>query len=154
GSPVGSVFIDEPALPKDWAYGFYSVEWGRNEINLHPLTPNGATWKADTKQLIKMTRATDFDVDGAGHLFAASWDGATFTYNGPNVGYVVRLTPKDAKPAAAPDLKKSTDAQLVQAVGSTSGVWRFAAQRELLARGAKPGVAEGLQQIVSTNTNP
>ncbi|MEI6536064.1 MAG: HEAT repeat domain-containing protein, partial [Verrucomicrobiaceae bacterium] len=153
GSPVGSVFIDEPALPKDWAYGFYSVEWGRNEIDLHPLTQNGATWKAETKQFMKMTRATDLDVDGSGHLYAVSWDGATFTYNGPNAGYIIRLAPKDAKPVHVPEFKKLTEAQLVETVGSPSAVWRQAAQRELLVRGAKAGVAEGLQQIVEKNSN-
>ena len=154
GSPVGSVFIDEPSLPKAWAYGFYSVEWGRSEIDLHPLTPDGATYKADLKQLMKMTRATDLDVDGSGHLYAASWDGATFTYNGPNVGYIIRLTAKDAKPIAVPDFKKLSDAELVKTVGSDSAVWRQAAQRELLVRGNKAEIIEGLKQIVTGNANP
>jgi len=153
GSPVGSIFIDEPALPKSWAYGFYSVEWGRSEIDLHPLTRNGAAWKAETRQFMRMPRATDLDVDGAGHLYAASWDGATFTYAGPNVGYVIRLTPKGAKPVSVPDFKKLPDGQLVAAVGSTSAVWRQAAQRELLVRGAKPPFAKGLQQIVAKSDN-
>ena len=153
GSPVGSTFIDEPVLPKAWAYGFYSVEWGRSEIDLHPLTRDGASWKAETKQFMKMTRATDLDVDGAGHLYAASWDGATFTYAGPNVGYVIRLAARDSTPVTVPDFKKLTEKQLVEAVGSSSHVWRQAAQRELLVRGPKSGVADGLQQIVAKNTN-
>lgn len=153
GSPVGSIFIDEPALPKPWNYGFFSVEWGRSEIDLHPLTQAGATWKADTKQLMKMTRATDLDVDGQHHLYAASWDGATFTYNGPNVGYIIELNPKGNKPTPVPDLKKATEAQLVQGIGLASGVWRQASQRELLVRGAKPGVEEGLKQTATSNTN-
>ena len=153
GSPVGSIFLDEPSLPKGWNYGFYSVEWGRSEIDLHPLTPAGATYTPELKQFMKMTRATDLEVDGAGHLYAASWDGATFTYNGPNVGYIVRLTPKDLKPVAVPDFKKLPDTELVATIGAGSGVWRLAAQRELLARGAKPGMSEGLQEIVKTNTN-
>ena len=37
GSPVGSIFIDEPSLPGEWAHGFYSVEWGKSEVALHPL---------------------------------------------------------------------------------------------------------------------
>jgi putative heme-binding domain-containing protein len=156
GSPVGSIFIDEPTLPKDWAYGFYSVEWGRSEIDLHKLSQTGAAWKLDdTKQFMKMPRATDLDVDGAGHLYAVSWDGATFTYNGPNVGYIVRLTAKDVKPMTVPDLKKAANAQLVQTIGSPSGVWRFSAQRELLARRAslKQDIVPGLEQIVTTSQN-
>ena len=153
GSPVGSIFIDEPNLPKQWAYGFYSVEWGRSEIDLHPLTQSGATWKADTKRFMTLTRATDLDVDGEGHLYAASWDGGNFTYNGPNVGYVLQLTPKEAKAVAAPDFKKMSETQLVEHIASRSAVWRLAAQRELLVRGTKPGVASGLQKIITNHTN-
>ncbi len=153
GSPVGSVFIDEPSLPKPWNYGFFSVEWGESEIDLHPLTQTGGTWKADRKRFMKMNRATDLDVDGGGHLYAVSWDGATFTNNGPNVGYIIQLNPKDNKSPKVPDFKRLSEVQLVQAIGSGSGVWRFAAQRELLLRGGKPGVAEGLIQIVKTSPN-
>ncbi len=153
GSPVGSIFIDEPVLPKTWAHGFYSVEWGRNEIDLHPLTRDGATWKADTQKFMSMTRATDLEVDGRGNLYAASLDGATFTYNGPVVGYVVRLHPKNLQAPATPDFKKLTPAQLVENIGSSSAVWRLAAQREFLARGAAAGGPEGLVQVVAQNPN-
>ncbi len=153
GSPVGSVFIDEPTLPKEWSHGFFSVEWGRGEIDLHPLTPVGATYKAETKQLAKLTRPTDMDVDASGHLYVASWDGATFTYTSPNVGYIICLTPKGAKAAAAPVAAKLDEKALVAQIGSPSAVLRFAAQRELLVRGAKPGVAEGLLALVGSSHN-
>ena len=135
GSPVGSIFLDEPGLPEPWGHGFYSVEWGESKIELHPLTQDGATWKVDRKefkQFMKMTRATDLDVDGSGRLYAASWDGATFTYAGPKVGYIIRLTPKGKKVEAFPDLKK--EEQLVEGIGSGSAVMRMACQREFLAR--------------------
>jgi len=151
GSPVGSVFVDEPFLPKEWAYGFYSVEWGRNEIDLHPLTQVGATYKADIKKLMGLNRATDLEVDGKGNFYAASLDGMTFNYAGPHVGYVIKLTPKNAKAVVVPEFKKLTEAQLVETVASPSGVWRLAAQHELLVRGAKPGVAEGLREIITSN---
>lgn len=153
GSPVGSIFIDEPLLPKNWAHGFYSVEWGRNEIDLHPLTQDGATWKADTRKFMSMTRATDLEVDGKGNLYAASLDGATFTYNGPVVGYVVRLRPKGLNPAGVPDFKKLLPAQLVETIGSGSAVWRLAAQRELLVRGAAAVAPDGLVQMAAQNPN-
>ena len=153
GSPVGSIFIDEPSLPAEWSHGFYSVEWGRSEIDLHPLTPVGASWKADTKRFGKMTRATDLEVDGLGHLYAASWDGATFTYAGPNVGYIIRLTAKGAQPAAVPNFKKMSPEELAAQVGSPSGVWRLAAQRELLLRGASTEAINALQKIATGSTN-
>ena len=156
GSPMGSIFLDEPAVPEPWGRGFYSVEWGASKIELHPLTPAGATWKVEPKefkQFMKMTRGTDLDVDGSGRLYASSWDGASFTYAGPKVGYIIRLTPKGKKAEAFPDLKKMTPAQLVTCIGSTSAVMRLAAQRELLARGTPPGAVEGLQQIARTGAN-
>ena len=56
GWPVGSIFLDEPALPKDWAHGFYSVEWGRSEIDLHPLTlrrkDGDAAWHTIAGELV------------------------------------------------------------------------------------------------------
>ena len=149
GSPVGSIFVDEPFLPKEWAYGFFTVEWGRNEIDLHPLTRSGATWKADIKQFMRMNRATDLEVDGQGDFYAASLDGMTFTYAGPNVGYVIKLTPKAARPAPLPEFKKLGEAELVALVDAPSGVWRQAAQHELLVRGPKPGVVDGLGAIIT-----
>ncbi len=153
GSPVGAIFIDEPALPKEWAHGFYSVEWGRSQIDLHPLTRDGAGWKAETKQFIKMPRATDLEVDGAARLYAASWDGASYTYAGPNVGYIVRLTAKDAKPVAVPDFKSLPDECLAALVGSDSAVHRFAAQRELLVRAPKLATLGALRTIASQAGN-
>jgi putative heme-binding domain-containing protein len=153
GSPVGSIFIDEPSLPKEWAHGFYSVEWGRSEIDLHPLTPDGATYKADSKQFMRMTRATDLEVDGKGNLYAASWEGATFKYNGPNVGYVIKLAPKGSKPLEAPDFKSLADAKLIAAIGSPSAVWRQAAQREVLVRGEKSTFVEGLESLAKADGN-
>ena len=83
---MGSIFLDEPAVPEPWGRGFYSVEWGASKIERHPLTPAGATWKVEPKefkQFMKMTRGTDLDVDGSGRLYASSWDGASFTFAGP-----------------------------------------------------------------------
>ena len=154
GSPMGSIFLDEPGLPEPWGRGFYSVEWGQSRIDLHPLTQSGATWKAETKQFIKMTRATDMDVDGSGRLYASSWDGATFTYAGPKVGYIIRLTPKGKKVEAFPDLKKMTVEELAEGVGSTSAVRRMACQRELLTREASRSDLNNLLGIAkSSNPN-
>jgi putative heme-binding domain-containing protein len=154
GSPVGAIFLDEPSLPSPWGQGFYSVEWGRGEIDLHPLTAAGAGWKADTKKFMGMNRPTDLEVDGLGRLYAASWEGATFTYNGPNAGYIVRLVPKGYKAPTIPNWKQLTPSKLVELIGAPSGVWRLAAQRELLTRGNQPGVTDGLVGIASDSPNP
>ncbi len=151
GSPVGSIFIDEPLLPDMWSHGYFSVDWGRNEIVKHTMTPRGGTFTEQTQAFMKMTRPTDLETDGVGHLYAASWDGATFTYVGPNVGYVIELTPKNAKQVEAPHFKELKNSELVALIGSNSAVLRQAAQRELLVRKTDNEVINELQHLLSAS---
>ena len=152
GSPCGSLWLDEPGLQN----GLYTVEWGRNAIEFHGLKQNGAGYAVDganqgQTDWLKLTRPTDMDVDAAGRIYISSWEGATFNYNGPNVGYVLRVVKKGA-PAAPPiDFKKAADAQLIGAIGSPSAVLRLGAQREILRR--RSPVAEGLQKLAVTPGN-
>ena len=69
------------------------------------------------------------------------------------MGYIIRLTPKGLAPVKVPEFAKLSDQELVPLVGSDSAVWRQAAQREVLARGEKPGTVAALQKIVDTNSN-
>ena len=140
GSPCGALWLDEPGLQN----GLYTVEWGRGAIMYHPLARNGAGWKAEQQEWLKLTRPTDMDVDAAGRIFISAWDGATFTYNGPNAGYVLRVVKKGAPAAAVPDLANASAQDLVAAINSPSGSLRLAAQRQLLRRvrqGQRPEVA-------------
>jgi hypothetical protein len=135
GSPCGALWIDEPGLQN----GLYTVEWGRNAIMYHPLTAQGAGWKAGQTEWLKIVRPTDMDVDGAGHIYISSWEGATFTYNGQNAGYLLRVSKKDKPGVPMPDFARHTtdeaDAeQLVPFLASPSGAIRHATQRELLRR--------------------
>ncbi len=139
GSPCGSLWIDEPGLQG----GLYTVEWGRSAVMYHPLTADGASWKADQKEWLKMTRPTDMDVDAAGRIYISSWDGATFTYNGPNAGYVLRVQKSGSPAVIVPDLVAANAEQLVAAINSPSASLRLAAQRQLLERvkkGERPNV--------------
>jgi len=146
GSPCGSIFLDEPQLPK----GFFTVEWGRSEIDHHPLTANGANFKAGFEKFMSVPRGTDIDADGVGHLFVSSWANGTFSYTGPNVGFVVRVTPRDLKPETFPDLHKATDERLLGYLGAPSGVLRQATQREMLRRGDKPVYEKGLADLAGS----
>jgi putative heme-binding domain-containing protein len=149
GSPCGALWLDEPGLPK----GLFTVEWGAGGIMYHDdIVPDGAGWKvpqpaADLdptsthkrppvkqNKWIAMTRPTDMDVDATGALFITSWEGATFSYNGPNAGYVLRVVKKDAPKVAVPDLGKTTPKELLPQIKSASAVLRLAAQREYLRR--------------------
>jgi putative heme-binding domain-containing protein len=101
----------------------------------HKLSPQGAGWRHDEQiEWLKMTRPTDLDVDAAGALYITSWEGATFDYNGPNAGYLLRVVKKDAPKAAVPDLGQATREQLATLLRGPSLVLRLAAQRELLRR--------------------
>lgn len=135
GSPCGSIWLDEPALPE----GLYTVEWGREAVERHPLTERGASWESANEPFIKVKRPTDMDVDGSGRLYVSSWDGATFTYNGPHAGYVLRFTPSATETAPQVDLQAAEPRVLFATLGTLSAVHRQAAQREILRRaGASP----------------
>lgn len=164
GSPCGSLWLDEPGLPK----GLFTVEWGAGGIFYHDdLEPNGAGWKlknADasssepvwkrpaSKQTpwLKLVRPTDMDVDASGRLYITSWEGATFNYNGPFAGYVLRVVKKDAPKVNVPDLAKLSPGQLAIAVTSQSDVLRLAAQREIIRRGEKSAPLGDLEKLAST----
>ncbi len=148
GSPCGALWLDEPGLEN----GLYTVEWGRNAIMHHPLTAQGAGWKAEQKEWLKLTRPTDMDVDAAGRIYISSWEGATFNYNGPNAGYVIRVVKKGAPVPKLPDFKAQSPAALAASVASPSAVLRLAAQRELLRRNGQ-AAGRDLEKIAATPGN-
>ncbi len=154
GSPTGSIFLDEPMVPEPFGRGLYTVEWGRNGVMRHPLEPSGAGFKAKQETFVELSRPTDMDVDGAGNLYIASWKDGGFSFSGPNVGYVIRLTATAGKPQPFPDLKKATDAQLLAHLASASHVLRFQTQREILRRGDKPAFASGLEALALAANQP
>jgi putative heme-binding domain-containing protein len=153
GSPCGALFMDEPGFPDGFGRGLYTVEWGRGGVFRHPLAANGASFKAQQEKFIELSRPTDFDVDGSGRTYISSWHGATFTYNGPQAGFIVRATPPDWKFQPAPNPAKSSDAGLLAQVASGSAFARLYAQREILRRGAKPGVAASLEKLAGSHAN-
>src|SRR5205823_14817198 len=116
GSPTGALFLDEPGFPKDVGRSLLTVEWGRNAINRHPLKPNGASFTIEQHQFIGMSRPTGITVDGESRLYIASWRGASYTYAGPNVGYVIRVTHPASRDRVAPfpDLTTAGDAELLK----------------------------------------
>ncbi len=150
GSPCGALFMDEPGFPNGFGRGLYTVEWGRSAIFRHPLTPKGASFQAGQEKFIDVSRPTDFDVDGSGRLYLSSWHGATFTYNGPNAGFVVRVTPPGWTFKPFPELKKATTEQLLRQVESRSAFARLSAQREILRRAVNPQTASRLEAMAAS----
>src|ERR1051325_3186789 len=100
-----------------------------------------------------MQRPADFDGDGSARVYISSWQGATFTYNGPNAGFIARVTPPDWELKPFPDLKSASDAELMKLIASPSAFARLYAQREILRRGGKPFFRQQLERLASSNSS-
>jgi putative membrane-bound dehydrogenase-like protein len=141
GSGCGAVYIDEPGFGK-WNNAPFTCDWGTGALWHHQVKPRGATFEETEKPqpFIQMTRPTDADVDGNSRVYCASWKGATFNWEGPDVGYIVQVKPKGFKAEPLPDFAKAKDEELVKFLDlktSQSYRRRIEAQRELLRRGNK-----------------
>ncbi len=134
GSGCGAAWIDEPGLPSEWNNAPFTADWGRGWVYQHRLTPKGATFTADQKQFIGVTRPTDLDVDGMSRIYVASWKGATFNWAGPDVGYIVQLRPQGFKPEPMPDFAALSEKDLVAQLASPSHRRRLEAQRTLIRK--------------------
>lgn len=154
GSPCGVLFLDEPTLPEPWRQGLLTCEWGRSEVNRHPLTPHGAGWKAGQETFLQIPRPTDIDVDASGRLYVASWQDGGFDFSRPDVGYVVRVTPTGWKPRAVPDFATLDEKSLLAQLTGLSAACRLAAQRELLRRPGAAGLPVRLEKLAETATTP
>jgi putative membrane-bound dehydrogenase-like protein len=136
GSGCGAGWIDEPGIPAKWNNAPFTADWGRDWIYHHGLTNRGATFAVSQAEFIRMPRVTDLDVDGNSAVYAASWKGATFTWAGPEAGFIARATPKGFRPEPMPDFAKLPDAELVKQLESPSHRRRLEAQRMLIRRQA------------------
>ena len=114
GSGCGGLWLDEPGIPAKWNGAPLTVDWGREAIFRHALTPKGATFTAGQEQFVKIPRATDIDVDAQSRLYVTSWRGGKFNYIGPDIGYLARLTPKGYVPPPVPVFAKLGAPELVK----------------------------------------
>ncbi|MDB6069421.1 MAG: Trehalose utilization [Verrucomicrobiales bacterium] len=154
GSGCGAGWLDEPGWPAGYQNVPLTVDWGKEWVFRHELSADGATYKDKAMEFIHLPRATDVDVDASSHLYATSMAGATFNYNGEDVGYVVRVTPKGYKAEALPDFAKLDEAGLVALLSSPSHRRRLEAQRTLLRRGLNPASISALEAFASNATAP
>lgn len=154
GSGCGSMYLSEPGFPAGWNNAPLTCDWGTNALWHHSVEPSGATFKetAKPKELIKMTRPTDADVDGMSGIYQASWKGATFDWEGSDVGYVVRVTPKGYTPEPLPNFNKASEAELVKLLESPSQVRTLEAQRELLRRPGTASMRDGLVALAKDSS--
>ncbi|OAI58147.1 heme-binding protein [Verrucomicrobiaceae bacterium SCGC AG-212-N21] len=157
GSGCGAVYIDEPGFGA-WNNAPFTADWGTGALWHHQVKPKGATFEETRKPepFIKLTRPTDADVDAMSRVYCASWKGATFNWEGPEVGYIVCVKPKGFKAEPLPDFAKASDAELVKLLESSSNRRRMEAQRALLRRpwsaaldGIESLAADGAKSIPS-----
>jgi putative membrane-bound dehydrogenase-like protein len=147
GSPTGSLYLQEPGFPPGFGDTLYTCDWGRSLVYRHPLEPRGAGFNAKQEPFIEMPRPTDMAVDGRSHLYISSWRDGGYTYSGPNVGYVIRVTPNGENRPTFPDLAHISNVQLLKHLESMSHVVRLHTQRELLRRPEDSVTVKGLEDL-------
>ena len=136
GSGTGALFMDDDTWPAKYNNVPMMADWGRNQLYIHRVTPDGPSFTQKEEDFIKLAQVTDIDVDASGRAYLSAWDGAG--YSGSDAkGFVVRAVPQKWTYKAFADVKKASVKQLVEILKSGSGVARLAAQQELLVRPAK-----------------
>ena len=135
GSGTGAYFMDEPNWPASYNQVPMMADWGRNQLFIHRLSPDGASFKQKEETFIGLSQITDLDADASGQLFLSAWDGAGYK-GSDKKGYVIRVVPKDWNYKSFPDLKKASINKLSSLLRSSSAVARLHAQQELLNREA------------------
>ncbi|MEM7368946.1 MAG: heme-binding protein [Bacteroidota bacterium] len=133
GSGTGALFMDEPNWPSSYSKVPLMADWGRNELFIHRVSEDRASFQQQNDPFLKVPQITDVDVDGSGQLFLSAWNGAGYRGN-PDIGFILRAVPKDWTYSPFPDLQEASLKELGQHLQSTSAVARLHAQQELLTR--------------------
>jgi putative membrane-bound dehydrogenase-like protein len=150
GGATGGLFLQDPPWPAKYRNDLYTGDWGRSEVYRHHLKKNGPTFDLKQEVFLKVPRATGMDSDGNGRLYVCSWRGGSAVgYEGPNVGFVARVTPRGLKPTPFPDLKAASLDDLVRHLAGDNAVARLYSQREILRRGRKAEATQGLTNLAS-----
>lgn len=136
GSGTGSLFMDDPTWPAKYNRVPMMADWGRSQVYVHRLTPDGPTFQQKEEEFIKLSQVTDLDIDASGRVYLAAWDGAGYSGN-PGKGFITRAVPQGWQYKAFKDISKLSVKQLAVLLRSESAVQRLAGQQELLKRPAK-----------------
>ncbi len=150
GSGTGSLFMDDATWPDKYNHVPMMADWGRSQLYIHRVTPDGPSYTQKEEEFIKLPQITDIDIDASGRMYLSAWDGAGYSGN-PAKGYTMRAVPKNWKYSAFPDLKKSNIDELVSLMKSGSAVARLHAQQELIMR---PGAANTVWTLAADKGQP
>ena len=133
GSGTGALFFQEPSWPEKYNNVPMMADWGRNELIIHRVTPDGPSFTQQHQTFIKCHQISDLDVDGSGRLFLSAWNGAGYKGNNKK-GYIERVVPTNWTYKPFPNLTKLTGTDLVKLHFSASSTTRLHAQQEMLKR--------------------
>ncbi|MGE9267436.1 MAG: NPCBM/NEW2 domain-containing protein [Verrucomicrobiales bacterium] len=133
GSGTGAIFMDEPTWPEKYNQVPMMADWGRNQVYIHRVTPDGPSFTQEEESFIGLSQPSDLDVDGSGQLYIAAWAGAGYKGN-PERGFVQRVVPKNWTYQPFPDLTSLKADALVKGLATASAKTRLATQQEILRR--------------------
>lgn len=145
GSGTGSLYMQEPGWPDKFNNVPMMCDWGRSQLIIHRVTPDGASFTQVPENFIKLAQISDVDVDASGRLYGAAWDGAGYSGN-PKKGFVQRYVPKGWRYRKFASPSKMSDQVLVALLHSPSATTRGAASQELLNR---PAAAHGVAAVAA-----
>ena len=144
GSGTGATFFAEPGWPEKYTNVPMMCDWGRSQLVIHRLTPDGPSFTQEPEEFIKTKQISDVDVDGSGRMYLSAWDGAGYK-GSASKGFVDRVVPKGWTYKPFPNLRKMTDGQVFNGLRTASAVTRLHAQQELLRRKSTQAIAPCLK---------
>lgn len=151
GSGTGALFLDESTWPEKYNKTPMMADWGRNQVYIHRLTPDAASFTQKAEDFIGLSQPSDLDIDGSGQLYIAAWEGAGYKGN-PARGFVQRVVPDGWTYKPFPDLPKLAPDALVKGLTADSATARLATQQEILTRSDK-ALAPAILAIAKDSKN-
>lgn len=151
GSGTGALFMDEPSWPQQYNKVPMMADWGRNQIYIHRVTTDGASFTQKPENFIGINQPSDVDVDGSGRMFIAAWAGAGYKGN-PKRGYIQQVTPKGWQYKPFPKLKELSSAELVNGLRSKSATAHLNFQQEILRRGSDKITASAVLEVAKDSS--
>jgi putative heme-binding domain-containing protein len=146
GSGTGSMYFSEPGWPARYTNVPMMCDWGRQQLFIHRVTPDGASFTQEEEKFITCKKISDVDCDASGQLYMGSFNSG---YTGGSGGFVARVVPKDWTYKAIPDLQKASPVELAALHASPSAKLRLAAQQALLENSKGKEAAKRLYTLAA-----
>lgn len=133
GSGTGALFMDDDRWPEQFNHVPMMADWGRNQLYIHRVNTDGASFTQAQEEFINLPQITDLDIDGSGQLFLSAWDGAGYKGDSSK-GFIMRAVPKDWQYQTFDNPKEASVEDLQSLLQSGNAVARLHAQQALLSR--------------------